>query len=58
MALMKLKKETLFKLITIGFVGIIIESLSFLTGKQIAKQRHEFMEQYLDQFYKEWDGER
>ncbi len=28
------------------------------TGKQIARQRHEFMELYLDQFYKEWDGER
>ena len=25
-------------------------------GKQIAEQRHEFMEQYLEQFYKEWRG--
>jgi len=26
------------------------------TGKQIALQRHNFMLQYLDQFYKEWEG--
>lgn len=26
------------------------------TGKKIAKKRHEFMEQYLEQFYAEWDG--
>ena len=28
------------------------------TGKKMAEQRHAFMEQYLNQFYKEWDGER
>lgn len=28
------------------------------TGKQIAEQRHEFMLTFLDQFYKEWEGER
>lgn len=28
------------------------------TGKQIAQQRHLFMEQYLDQFYAEWNGEQ
>ncbi|RSK41434.1 HD domain-containing protein [Mangrovimonas spongiae] len=28
------------------------------TGKQLAKQRHQFMETYLDQFYGEWHGER
>ena len=27
------------------------------TGKQMAKQRHVFMEQYLAQFYQEWNGE-
>ncbi len=27
------------------------------TGKQIAQQRHKFMETYLKEFYKEWDGE-
>jgi len=28
------------------------------TGKQIAEQRHEFMEEYLKQFHAEWDGSR
>ncbi|MCB9189049.1 MAG: HD domain-containing protein [Flavobacteriales bacterium] len=27
------------------------------TGRSMAAQRHEFMEGYLHQFYKEWDGE-
>lgn len=27
------------------------------TGKQMAEQRHRFMESYLDEFYKEWNGE-
>lgn len=27
------------------------------TGKAIAEHRHEFMEQYLTEFYKEWNGE-
>ncbi|OGL97122.1 hypothetical protein A2317_01260 [Candidatus Uhrbacteria bacterium RIFOXYB2_FULL_41_10] len=26
------------------------------TGKSIAEHRHEFMEQFLDEFYKEWNG--
>jgi uncharacterized protein len=26
------------------------------TGKKIAKKRHHFMEEYLAEFYKEWDG--
>ena len=28
------------------------------TGKKIAEQRHKYMEQFLDQFYAEWDGKR
>ena len=28
------------------------------TGKKIAEQRHQFMEQYLEQFYAEWNGEK
>lgn len=28
------------------------------TAKQIAKQRHEYMENFLDEFYAEWNGER
>ncbi len=27
------------------------------TGKKMAEQRHEFMETYLKEFYKEWVGE-
>ncbi|MEX2416439.1 MAG: HD domain-containing protein [Paenibacillaceae bacterium] len=27
-------------------------------GRQMAEQRHTFMEQYLEQFYGEWDGSR
>jgi uncharacterized protein len=27
------------------------------TGKQIAEDRHRFMQQFLDQFYGEWNGE-
>jgi uncharacterized protein len=27
------------------------------TGRQIAAARHQFMEQYLERFFKEWDGE-
>lgn len=26
------------------------------TGKKIAEERHNYMEQYLDKFFKEWDG--
>lgn len=26
------------------------------TGKQMARHRHEYMEQYLEEFYAEWDG--
>jgi uncharacterized protein len=28
------------------------------TGKAIAEDRHKFMEQYLEQFYAEWEGKR
>ena len=28
------------------------------TGRKMADQRHDFMLAYLDQFYKEWDGEK
>jgi len=27
-------------------------------GRRIAKRRHEYMEQFLDEFYAEWDGRR
>jgi uncharacterized protein len=28
------------------------------TGKEIAEERHQFMERYLEQFYSEWEGKR
>jgi len=28
------------------------------SGKKMAEQRHQFMEQFLDQFYAEWEGKR
>lgn len=27
------------------------------TGRRLAEERHQFMEQFLDQFYREWNGE-
>jgi uncharacterized protein len=27
------------------------------TGRELAEQRHAFMEEFLDQFYREWKGE-
>ena len=35
---------------------IIKDKINTPTGKKLAKQRHEFMKLYLDQFYNEWDG--
>lgn len=37
---------------------LLSDKMNTKTGKRIAKQRHKFMEQYLDQFYAEWDGKR
>lgn len=37
---------------------LLSDKMNTKTGKRIAKHRHQFMEQYLDQFYAEWDGER
>lgn len=37
---------------------LLSDTMNTKTGKRIAKQRHQFMEQYLDQFYAEWDGEK
>ena len=38
-------------------VGIKVSRIIAKTNKEIAKKRHEFMELYLEQFYKEWHGE-
>jgi len=35
---------------------LLKDRMNTITGKQIAEQRHQFMEQYLEQFYAEWNG--
>ncbi len=35
---------------------LLKDKMNTKTGKNIAKNRHEFMELYLKQFYAEWDG--
>ncbi|WP_299015513.1 HD domain-containing protein [uncultured Polaribacter sp.] len=35
---------------------LLKDKMNTKTGKQIAKNRHEFMENYLKQFYDEWNG--
>ncbi|WP_053989999.1 HD domain-containing protein [Mangrovimonas sp. TPBH4] len=37
---------------------LLKDRMNTQTGKQIAEQRHAFMEAYLEQFYAEWDGEK
>lgn len=36
---------------------LLKDKMNTKTGKQIAKERHAFMESYLKQFYEEWNGE-
>jgi len=36
---------------------LLKDKMNTETGKQLAQQRHEFMELYLKQFYAEWGGE-
>ena len=35
---------------------LLKDKMNTKTGKKIALERHAFMEQYLKQFYKEWEG--
>ena len=35
---------------------LLKDKMNTESGKQIAQQRHQFMEQYLEQFYAEWEG--
>lgn len=35
---------------------LLKDKMNTSTGKQIASKRHEFMVQYLDHFYEEWNG--
>jgi uncharacterized protein len=37
---------------------LLTDRMNTDTGKRIARQRHEFMESYLEQFYAEWNGEK
>jgi uncharacterized protein len=37
---------------------LLKNKMNTTTAKKIAKQRHQFMELYLKQFYKEWEGEK
>ena len=37
---------------------LLKDKMHTATGKRMAQQRHRFMEQYLEQFYAEWKGER
>lgn len=37
---------------------LLKDKMNTKTGKQLAIKRHVFMEQFLDEFYKEWDGEK
>ncbi|PXY03084.1 phosphohydrolase [Marinifilum breve] len=36
---------------------LLKERMNTKAGKAMAEQRHQFMEQYLDQFYREWEGQ-
>lgn len=37
---------------------LLKDRMNTKTGIALAKERHRFMEQFLEQFYAEWDGER
>jgi len=36
---------------------LLKDRMNTQTGKNMAQHRHIFMEQFLNEFYKEWDGE-
>ncbi len=37
---------------------LLKDKMNTKTGRRIAESRHQFMEDYLDQFYAEWNGKR
>jgi uncharacterized protein len=37
---------------------LLKDKMNTQTGKQIAQERHQYMEGFLSQFYAEWDGEK
>jgi uncharacterized protein len=36
---------------------LLKDLMNTATGKTLAQQRHQFMQDYLNQFYREWEGE-
>lgn len=36
---------------------LLKDRMNTQTGRELAEERHQFMEQFLDQFFKEWKGE-
>ena len=50
----KIRKEGFYY---IDKTGLIKELLNTDTAKKIAKKRQLFMEQFLEEFYAEWNGE-
>ncbi len=37
---------------------LLKDRMNTKTGKRIALERHSFMQQFLDQFYAEWNGKK
>ena len=37
---------------------LLKDRMNTKTGKRIAKERHDYMKQFLNQFYSEWNGEK
>lgn len=37
---------------------LLKDKMNTITGKQLAENRHQFMEEFLRQFYAEWNGEK